>query len=93
VVIFAFRPTLLFLFCVAIRNNLGKPPDCGMYGNPDLVGVMHGPVMFSAIDAPPGLAETGAALNRMEPVAGNRFISIVQRRPLECASSRFMRAR
>ena len=36
----------------------------------DLVAVMHGPVMLSAIDAPPGLAATAAALNRMEPVAG-----------------------
>jgi len=38
--------------------------------HPDLVVVMHGPVLLSAIDAPPGLAATGAALNRMEPVAG-----------------------
>jgi DUF1680 family protein len=38
--------------------------------HPDLVAVMHGPVMLSAIDPPPGLAATGAALNRMEPVAG-----------------------
>ena len=38
--------------------------------HPGLVAVMHGPVMLSAIDAPPGLAATGAALHGMEPVAG-----------------------
>jgi DUF1680 family protein len=38
--------------------------------HPDLVAVMHGPVMLSAIDGPPGLAATGAALKRMEPVTG-----------------------
>jgi hypothetical protein len=36
--------------------------------HPGLVAVMHGPVMLSAIDAPPGLAATGAALNAGKPL-------------------------
>lgn len=38
--------------------------------NPDVVAVMRGPVMMSAIDPPAQLAATGAALTGMRPVAG-----------------------
>ncbi len=38
--------------------------------NPDIVAVMHGPVMLSAIDPPASLAATASALARMEPAGG-----------------------
>jgi hypothetical protein len=73
VVIFAFRPTLLFLFCVAIRNNLGKPPDCGMYGNPDL-----GHLFSISFAAPNPARAQGAAWNLAAEFVDGTPFSIVE---------------